>query len=407
MSDSFTDAGLDSIMLSELRTKVQDRLNINLDGTALMQNPSVSALAAHVTPLLSVSAPCATTVSSMPTAQCPGLVPRQSIPLSVQTVFVDEDVTIANGVKLGAFVTIGKGSVLHPNVRIASNVALGEGVDIGSDSSLGPFCVIGDFVKMGRNATVASHCNLDGKVILGNGNKLGPFCHFRGIGYVTDIGDNNVFSSRVTIGLEPENYNTRPQPTGGIRIGNDNCFRESVNVHGPEGHRGGELDGTTIIGNRCYIMSLSHIAHDNILEQLVTLATGVKLGGYTRVMYKANVGIGASVHQYSTIGPFCMVGMQSCLTCDAMPYTIVTNRGADGRATSNTLNVIGLTRSGRATTEEIAELEQFYNHKYNPRKPYLKEQVSSANVWYYDDFSRFDYHRKCQDKRRPVCPLAF
>eukprot|EP00930_Biecheleria_cincta_P054812 TRINITY_DN41211_c0_g1_i1.p1 TRINITY_DN41211_c0_g1~~TRINITY_DN41211_c0_g1_i1.p1 ORF type:complete len:1928 (-),score=287.72 TRINITY_DN41211_c0_g1_i1:320-6103(-) len=391
---SFVDAGLDSIMLSQLRTRLQDRMAVSIDGSALMQHPSIAALVAH----LGIVTP-----SPAPPKQASRIT---DMPASVSTLVVHEDVTIPNGVKLGDFVTIGKGTVLGPDVTIASHAVIGEGVEIGARSHFGPFCTLGNSVKVGTDTVMTSHCHIEGLVVLGNGNRLAAFCHFRGLGYRTRIGHHNNFSSHVTIGLDPENYSTRPPPTGGIEIGNGNCFRESSNVHGPEGKRGGELDGTTRVGNDCYFMNMVHIAHDNIIEDKVTLAPSVMLGGYTRIMYKANVGIGTSVHQYSTIGPFCMVGQHTSLTCDALPYMLVTNRGADGRAVSNMLNVVGLTRSGRATGEEVAELENFYKGTYNARKPWLKDQVPKP-TWFSEDMARFDHHRKCQEKQRSVTPICF
>lgn len=280
-------------------------------------------------------------------------------------------------------------------------------MEVGSCSRLGPFCILEDSVKLGCSTVMTSHCHIEGLVALGEGNKFAAFCHIRGLGYQTTIGNNNSFSSHVTIGLDPENYTTRPPPTGGIKIGNDNCFRESSCVHGPEGTRGGELDGTTIIGNKCYFMNMAHIAHDNIIEDQVTIAPSVMLGGYTRVMKKANIGIGTSVHQYSTIGPFCMVGQHTNLTCDALPFTLVTNRGSNGRASSNQLNVVGLTRSGRATEEQVRELDKFYMDTYNPRKAFIKDQIPSAKAWFFEDMARFDYHRRCQEKQRTVGPICF
>ena len=49
-----------------------------------------------------------------------------NIPRSVSTVVIHEDVTVPNGVKLGDFVTIGRGTVLGAEVIIASNVVIGD-----------------------------------------------------------------------------------------------------------------------------------------------------------------------------------------------------------------------------------------------------------------------------------------
>lgn len=112
MEDSFIDAGIDSIMLAQLRVRLQDRLCVALEGTALMQNPSVEALAGHISRLPVTPAAAQSKVAP----PSPVLEPSYTthIPPSVSSNVIHEDVTIPNGVRLGDFVTIGKGTVLGP-----------------------------------------------------------------------------------------------------------------------------------------------------------------------------------------------------------------------------------------------------------------------------------------------------
>lgn len=61
-------------------------------------------------------------------------------------------------------------------------------------------------------------------------------------------------------------------------------------------------------------MSGSYVAHDCILEDGITLSSGVRLAGHSHVMKHANLGMGAMVHQYGVIGSYCMVGMGTIVT---------------------------------------------------------------------------------------------
>jgi UDP-N-acetylglucosamine acyltransferase len=64
----------------------------------------------------------------------------------------------------------------------------------------------------------------------------------------------------------------------------------------------------TIISAGCYLMKHSHVGHDAILCENVTLSCGAKVGGHTIVEKNCNIGLNAVLHQKIRIPEGCMIG---------------------------------------------------------------------------------------------------
>lgn len=67
-------------------------------------------------------------------------------------------------------------------------------------------------------------------------------------------------------------------------------------------------DKRTIIGKGCYLMKHSHVGHDAILVENVTLSCGAKVGGHTIIEKNCNIGLNAVLHQKIRIPEGCMIG---------------------------------------------------------------------------------------------------
>ncbi len=283
--------------------------------------------------------------------------------------------------KIGAFVIIEPGANLGPGVKI------------------GPFSRIASGAFVGEGTVIGSHVTIDSGVRIGSHNKIGNYCWISGPD--TTIGDRNEFVSHNVIGTRAEDYtHHNNEPTGPVIVGNANVFREYVTIHAPEGERGGELDGTTQIGNACYCMRGSHVGHDNRIEDGVTLACNVVLAGYVRVMEGANLGISVSVHQYTTIGSKTMIGMGSDVLSDVPPYVLVTSTGGLNRIED--LNTVGLMRAGRSDAE-IGMLETWYQDEYRPSGGSGSMTADSCvDAWFSSDIQRFLTHRSRQHRNRPL-----
>jgi UDP-N-acetylglucosamine acyltransferase len=191
-------------------------------------------------------------------------------------------------------------------------------------------------------------------VALGTGNVIGPYTVITGPAV---LGDGNWIGPHVTIGTPAEDregphpaWDDEPEGAG-VRIGDRNRIREYVSVH--QGTR-----RATVLGDGGYYLRGSHVAHDCLIGDAVTLASNVVLGGHVHVWSLATLGMGAIVHQRTAIGPGAMVGMGAALRREVGAFTI--SVGNPARVTG--LNVVGLTRLG-LDQDTIDELEPWLKGK--------------------------------------------
>jgi UDP-N-acetylglucosamine acyltransferase len=156
-------------------------------------------------------------------------------------------------------------------------------------------------------------------VDLGHGNVIGPYSVVLG---PCRIGDGNWIGPHVTIGTPAEHLDG-PHPVGwedeqaghGVEIGDRNRIREYVSVH--QG-----IGAATSVGDYCYLQARSHVGHDARVDDDVTLACAVQLGGHTHVWSHATIELGALVHQRSVIGPGAMIGMGAAVDHEVAPFTL-------------------------------------------------------------------------------------
>ncbi len=157
------------------------------------------------------------------------------------------------------------------------------------------------------------------QVELGKDNVIGPFCVLQG---PVVVGDRNFFSSHVSIGGAAEVQGHLFVPSweedsseGGVRIGDDNIFKEFVTLNTGWQHE-------TVIGSSGMFMGKMHFGHDARIGDRVTISCAAMVGGHTIVEDDATIGLGAALHQRLTIGAGSMTGMQAAVTRDVPPFTI-------------------------------------------------------------------------------------
>lgn len=158
---------------------------------------------------------------------------------------------------------------------------------------------------------------IDKSVKIGKNTKIGPYSVIRGN---VIIGDNTYIASHVSIGEVAEHSSEKYELINNydisqkkIFIGSNVVIREFTTINQP-------IKNLTVVSNNCYIMARSHISHDNYLEEGVILATNSCLGGWTRVMKNANIGLGSITHQFTTIGAYAMIAANSTVVKDIPPF---------------------------------------------------------------------------------------
>ncbi len=212
---------------------------------------------------------------------------------------------------------------------------MADGARLADDVEIGPFCIVGPQVQLGKGVRLVSHVSISG---------------------VTTVGERATVYPFVSLGTAPQSTGYRGEPTR-LSIGNDCQFREGVTVSTGT-VKGG---GITTVGDRCFMMANSHVAHDCKVGDDVIFANCATIGGH--VVVGSNVFIGglAAVHQFNQIGEGAMISGCSGVSSDVIPFGFAL--GADG-ARLRGLNVVGLRRRGcsRSDLHRIREAYRFLFH---------------------------------------------
>lgn len=138
-------------------------------------------------------------------------------------------------------------------------------------------------------------------IVIGRGSTIGPYCYIRGN---VVIGEECKLEAFVSIGALPQ-YKTQPRTEGGqIIIKSGTEIREFVTVNLPVGAK-------TEVGEGCLLMANVHIPHDSMLREYAVLAPGVTLGGYIKIGRHCQIGLNATMHQFSEIDDYCMLGAEA------------------------------------------------------------------------------------------------
>lgn len=198
---------------------------------------------------------------------------------------------------------------------------------ISSLASVHPSAEIADSVEIGPNCVVGPNVRIEG------GTRLIANVVIRGR---VRIGRYNVIHPGAVIGGEPQDISYREEPTGVI-IGDHNIIREGVTIN-----RGTAKDvGTTVLGDHCYLMACSHIAHDCQVGSRVIVANGSMLGGHCRVHDFASISGAVAVHHFVTIGSYAFVGGMSRVLQDVPPFMLAEGQPAKPRC----VNMVALKRN--------------------------------------------------------------
>jgi UDP-N-acetylglucosamine acyltransferase len=216
---------------------------------------------------------------------------------------------------------------IHPTAVVHPATELGLGVRIG------PYAVLGEGVRVGDGTEIGPHAVLEGRC------HIGPRCR--------------VFAGAV-IGFPPQDLKFQPRTPSGVRIGAECVIREYATIH-----RASVEDGWTVVGDGCYLMAASHIAHDCRVGNGVILTGYTGLTGWVEVGDRAVISGLVGIHQFVRIGTLAYVGGCTRLPQDVPPYFLVEGNPARVRG----VNIVGLRRAGVPAAARL-ELQRAYKILY-------------------------------------------
>jgi len=199
---------------------------------------------------------------------------------------------------------------IHPSAFISDNAHIGKNVTIR------PFAVIEDHVHIGDNCHIGAH------------TVIRPF---------TSLGTDNKVHAHVVLGDLPQDTNFNEMTVSYLEIGKNNTFREGFTAH-----RAATENAITRIGNDCFFMNNSHVAHDCQIGNHTIFANNVAIGGFVQIDNHVFMGGSVVAHQFCRIGSYAIVQGTTGLNKDVIPFCLI----AGYPAKHYRLNTIGLKRAG-------------------------------------------------------------
>lgn len=234
------------------------------------------------------------------------------------------------------------GTEIHATAIVDKEALLDEEV------SVGPYCIVGRGARIRKGTRLVSHVVIEGK---------------------TEIGEDCVIHPFAGIGLPPQDLKYRNEETG-VSIGTRNVIREYATIH--RASIGG--DGTTSIGDDCFLMAYVHVAHDCKIGNHVIMSNAATLAGHVLVEDYAYIGGIVAIHQFTRIGAYSMVGGFSGIGQDIPPYMMASG----ARAKLFGLNTVGLKRHGFSDAT-INELKKAYRILFREKRT-LKDAVKKVQA---------------------------
>ncbi|MGA8099199.1 MAG: acyl-ACP--UDP-N-acetylglucosamine O-acyltransferase [Candidatus Cybelea sp.] len=219
--------------------------------------------------------------------------------------------------------------MLHPTAIVHPAAEIGKNVEVG------PFCVVGEHVSIGASTVLQAHVIVNGWTEIGEDCLLYPYC---------------------TVGAASQDRKYAGERAY-TRIGNRTILREYVSIQRATGH-----DEMTSVGDDCLLLAYTHIAHNCILGNGVTMSNLAQLAGHVNVGDYVTIGGQTGVHQFTRIGRHAMIGGMSKCIKDVPPFFLVEGNPCEPYG----LNSVGLRRA-EFSSEERNEIKRFYKLLYNPK----------------------------------------
>jgi UDP-N-acetylglucosamine acyltransferase len=207
---------------------------------------------------------------------------------------------------------------IHETAVVSPDAELGEGVVVG------PHAVVCEQVKLGAGTQIGPHA------VIHPFATLGEECRVHAGAVIADLPQDLAFDGS-------ESY---------VEVGARSVLREGVTIH-----RGTKPGTVTRVGNDCFLMGFTHVAHNACLGNRVISAQSAAFGGYVQVGDGVFASANVLVHQFCRIGRLAMLGGASGISKDVPPFCTAASMR---RNRVSGLNVVGMRRAGLKPEERKA-----------------------------------------------------
>jgi len=155
---------------------------------------------------------------------------------------------------------------------------------------------------------------IDSRVTIGSNNVILPYTIIYG---PTEIGDDNIIGPNVVIGMPGQDTRNPRYDSSNcfIKIGSRNIIREFTSIQKPC------YEDITLIGDDVYLMQSVHIPHDTHISNKVVVTPMCVVGGITRILEGANLGMGSTINQYNVIGQYSIVATGAAVMKNVKPFS--------------------------------------------------------------------------------------
>lgn len=182
-----------------------------------------------------------------------------------------------------------KAAFIHPTAIVDANASLG------SDVFIGPYCQVGPHVVLQAHVKLFSYVVIEGHTTLEDNCQIYPFA---------------------CIGTPAQHLNAPRKMGPVVHVGARTIIREHATIHA-----GTQVP--TTVGQDCFLMVGSHIAHDCQVGNRVIMANQATLAGHVCIEDDVFLSGLCAVHQWGHVGQGAMVCGLSGVAGGVIPLTIV------------------------------------------------------------------------------------
>ncbi len=222
-------------------------------------------------------------------------------------------------------------------MAIHSTAVIDDAAELDDNVEVGPYTVIGPDVRIGAGTVIGPHVYIYKNTTIGR--------------------DCRIWKS-ASLGTDSQDLKFHGQTTY-LVIGDRTMIREFATLS-----RATTEGAATRVGDDCFLMAYTHVAHDCVLGNNIIVSNAVNMAGHVTIGDHATISGLTCIHQFVQIGMYSFIGGGSRVPKDVPPFVMAVGNPI----MLNGLNSVGLQRKG--FNEEVRqELKRaykiFFRSQYN------------------------------------------